>query len=138
MYLSVFTKTFAGLAATALIAAQTLQWDEPQAIRSSAMVLGFSLLMALIGATIALLWAVLGQPATTVWGRAIRAGIQALLASPLAAIVLHNTSDFVEVEQMLLPTLSAVALAILIALAANYAPVPITDDPIVADTVGTT
>lgn len=136
MYLSVFTKTFATLAATALLAAQTLKWDTPEDVKTSGTVLGFSLLMALIGAILAVLWSIVGTPAVTPLGRAVRSAIQALLAAPLAAVVIDSTSDFADVGKMLIPTAAAIVIAFVLSLAANYSAVPETAKPLGSDVAG--
>ena len=139
MYLSIFTKTFAALAATALLAAQALKWDTPADVRTSAMVLAFSLIMAAIGGVLAVLWAFVGQPAVTPLGRAIRSAVQALLAAPATVLVANAAgwTDFAQLSNMLVPTVVAVVLAFLISLASNYAPVPIGAKPLGNDVTGT-
>lgn len=140
MYLSIFTKTFAALAATALLAAQALKWDTPADVRTSSMVLAFSLIMAVIGGVLAVLWAFVGQPAVTPLGRAIRSAVQALLAAPATVLVANAAgwTDFAQLSNMVIPTVAAVVLAFLISLASNYAPVAISPNkPLGSDVAGT-
>lgn len=136
-YWSVFTKTFAALAATALLAAQTLKWDTPEDVRTSGTVLGFSLLMALIGGVIAVLWSIVGTPAVTPLGRAIRSAIQALLAAPIAGVVLDSTSDFADVSKMVIPTVAGVVIAFVLSLSMNVGQVPEAPKPVGSDVLGT-
>lgn len=140
MYLSIFTKTFAALAVSALGFAATLKWDTPADVRTSAGVLGFVLLMALIGGLLAVLWAYVGQPAVTPLGRALRSAVQALLAAPAAVAIANaqNWGDLANLSTLWLPTLAAVVIAFLASLAANYAPVPVSENKALgADVAGT-
>ena len=140
MFVSVFAKTFAALALAALGVAATLKWDTPTEARTSAFVVGFSLLMALIGAVIAALWSIVATPATTVWGKAIRSGIQALLSSPLAVVVgsALGWEDFENIGNLILPTAVGILIAVVTALLSNAQPVPTTDvKPLGADVLGT-
>ncbi len=139
MFLSVFAKTFAALAVAALGVAQTLKWDTPEDVRTSSFVLGFSLLMAVIGAVIAALWAVVSEPAVTPLGRAVRSAIEALLASPLAVVAANalGWEDFANVGSLVVPTVIGMVLAFALSFAANYAPAPVATKALGADVAGT-
>jgi hypothetical protein len=138
VYLSIFTKTAAALALTVFLAAQTLDWSDKDTVIASSTIVAFGLLGAVIGGLIAVLWAFAGTPAVTAVGKALRSAVQALLALPIAGVVLNETSDFVELEKLVIPTVAAVVLAFLVSYLSNRNPVPTVEgvDP-GADFIGT-
>jgi hypothetical protein len=138
MYLSIFTKTAGALALTVFVAAQTLDWSDKDKVIASGTIVAFGLLGALIGGLIAVLWAFVASPATTAVGKALRSAVQALLALPIAGVVIQETSDFVTVEKLLIPTACAVVLAFLVSYLSNRNPAPVNESkPTGADFFGT-
>lgn len=138
MYLSIFTKTAGALALTVFLAAQTLDWSDKDKVIASGTIVAFGLLGALIGGLIAVAWAYVGSPAVTPIGKALRSAVQALLALPIAGAVITQTSDFVEVEKLLIPTACAVVLAFVVSYLSNRGAVPVsTSKAVGSDFVGT-
>ena len=138
MYLSIFTKTAGALALTVFLAAQTLDWSDKDKVIASGTIVAFGLLGALVGGVIAVLWAFVGTPATTAVGKALRSAVQALLALPIAGVVIKETSDFVTVEKLLIPTACAVVLAFLVSYLSNRNPAPVNEGKATgADFLGT-
>lgn len=124
MYLSIFGRTAGGLALTALIAAQGLEWTNVDTALSSAEVVGWGLLAAVIGGLIAVGWSFVGTPATTPVGKALRSAVQALLGLPIAGVVIDNVSDLVELGDLVVPTIAATVLAFLVSYLSNKTPAP--------------
>lgn len=138
MYLSIFTRTAGTLALTVFLAAQTLDWSNQDKIVASGTIVAFGLLAALIGGLVAVGWAFVGTPAVTALGKALRSAVQAAIAAPLAGIVITKTSDFVEVQTLLIPTAAAVVLAFIVSYLSNRLPAPVSEvKPTGADFVGT-
>jgi hypothetical protein len=138
MYLSIFTKTAGALALTVFLAASALEWTDKNTVIASGTVVAFGLLAALIGGLIAVAWAFVGTPAVTPVGKALRSAVQALLAAPIAGVVIDSTNDFVDVEKLIIPTVFAVVIAFIVSFLANSTPVPTTEaKPVGADFVGT-
>ena len=124
MYLSIFTKTAGALALTTLLSAQTLDWSDKDKVIASGTIVAFGLLGALIGGLIAVAWAFVATPAVTAVGKGLRSAVQALLALPIAGVVIDEASDFVTVEKLLIPTACAVVLAFLVSYLSNRTPAP--------------
>lgn len=137
-YVSIFTKTAGALALTVFLAAQTLDWSDKEKVIASGTIVAFGLLGALVGGLIAVAWSFVGTPATTALGKALRSAVQALLALPIAGIVIKETSDFVTVQKLLIPTACAVVLAFLVSYLSNRNPAPVNEAKATgADFVGT-
>jgi uncharacterized membrane protein YfcA len=99
----------------------------------------FGLLAALVGGLLAVGWAFVSTPAVTAVGKGLRSAVQALLAAPIAAVVINNTSDFVDIEKLFIPMIASVILAFLVSYLSNKNAVPTTEaKPAGADFVGTT
>jgi hypothetical protein len=124
MYLTIFVRTFAGLALVALLAAQGADWTDSGSLAVNAQVLGFALLMAAIGGLIAVGWAFISSPAVTPVGRALRSAIQALLGTPLAVYVIDSGDDFGGFVGLVVPALIAAVLAFVVTYLSNVAPAP--------------
>lgn len=124
-YVSIFLRTAGGLALTILVAAQAWEWTD-ESIVPNAQKLGFALAVAAVGGLIAVAWAFIGTPAVTPLGKALRQGVQALVASPLVVLLSEATGigDLSGIGDMIVPTLSAVVLAFLISFGGNRAPAP--------------
>ena len=138
MYVSIFVKTAGALALTVLLAAQTLDWSDQEKVVSSGTIVAFGLLAAVIGGLIAVGWAFVGTPAVTALGKALRSAVQALLAAPLAAVVIKSVDDFATVGDLLVPTLAAVVLAFLVSYLSNRLPAPSSEAKATgADFIGT-
>lgn len=138
MFLSIFAKTAGALALTVFLAAATLEWTDKNTVIASGTIVAFGLLAAVIGGLIAMLWAFVGTPAVTPVGKALRSAVQALLATPLAGMVIDSTNDFVDVEKLIVPTVAAVIIAFIVSYLANANPVPTTTvKPVGEDFVGT-
>lgn len=138
MYLSIFGRTAGALALTVLLAAQTLDWSDQDKVIASGTIVAFGLLAALIGGLLAVGWAFVATPAVTALGKALRAAVQALIAAPLAGVVISSTSDFVELEKLVIPTIAAVVLAFLVSYLSNRVPAPVSESKATgADFLGT-
>lgn len=140
LYASIFVKTFEALAAAALIGAAGYSWATDQAV-SSATLLGWSLVGAAIGAVIAVLYAVATQPATTRLGRSLRSGVQALLGTPLAALVVDGVdsqADVTAAVPLVVPAVVMFVLAFGATWLLNGSQLPTTDNkPVGGDFLGT-
>ena len=123
MYKSIFLRTAGALALTALLAAQTMAWTKDQ-LPASATILGWSLLAALVGGLVAVAWAFVGQPATSALGRALRSGVQALLAAPIAGAAIHSYNDVIAIGDLVVPTAAAVLIAFGVSYLSNLSPAP--------------
>lgn len=135
-YVTIFARTTAGLALTALLAAQAADWSG-EGFTVSASVLGWALLAAVIGGLIAVGWAFVQSPAMTPVGKAVRSAVQALLGAPIAAVVIDSTSDTHQLGDLLVPTVVLVVLAFAVSYLSNVAPAPTTQSRgVVADVVG--
>ena len=138
MYVSIFARTAGALALTVLLAAQTLDWSDQEKVVASGTIVAFGLLAAVIGGLIAVGWAFVGTPAVTPLGKALRSGVQALVAAPLAAVVITNVDDFATVGDLLIPTAAAVVLAFLVSYLSNKNPAPSMESKATgADFIGT-
>ncbi len=124
MYLTIFIRTFAGLALVALLAAQGADWTDTGDLAVNAQVLGFALLMAAIGGLIAVGWAFIGSPAVTPIGRALRSAVQALLGTPIAVYVIDSGDDFGGLADLIVPALIAAVLAFVVTYLSNLSPAP--------------
>lgn len=123
LYVNIFFKTFAQLAATALVTAQGYSWAVEDAV-VSAETAGLGVLLAAIGALIAAGYAYVRSPATTALQKALRSGLQFLLGGA-SALVINTWADIVSVPSVLVPTVIGAVLAFLITYLQNQpAPPP--------------
>jgi hypothetical protein len=134
-YLSIFLKTAAAIALTVLVGAQTLEWTNADAI-ASATVVAWGLIGAVIAGLLAVGWAFVTSPATTPLGKATRSAIQALLATPLAGVVIDSMDDVRSLGNLVVPTVASVVLAFAISYLSNRSPVPMEAKPALADLTG--
>ena len=112
---AVFARTFAQLAAAALIAVQGYDWASGNEIQDNGIVLGLALLSALIGALVAAGWAFVGSPAATPLGKAVRSGIEKVVGG-VGAVAVSSVADLAELSRLVPSLLIAAALAFLITL----------------------
>jgi ABC-type amino acid transport system permease subunit len=126
-YLTIFFRTFAGLALVALLAAQGADWTDTGDFAVTAQVLAFALLMAAIGGLIAALWAFVASPAGSTLGRSLRSAVQAFLGTPIAALVIDSPDDFDSLPELILPAVIAAVLAFAVTYLSNFAPAPRTE-----------
>jgi len=119
---SIFWRTFAQLAAAALLAVQGVDFLAGDVV-NNATALGLALLMAFIGALIAVLWAFAGTPAVTAIQKAVRSAAQAL-AGGLGAIALNEASDLLSLPKVIVGVLVSVVLAFAITYFQNQGTVP--------------
>ena len=126
-YLTIFFRTFAGLALVALLAAQGSDWTETGDLAVNAQVLGFALLMAAIGGLIAVGWSFASSPAGSTVGRALRSAVQAFLGAPIAAMVIDDSGDFDQLGELIVPALVAAVLAFVVTYLSNFSPAPRTE-----------
>jgi hypothetical protein len=123
-YWSIFSRTFFVLAAGILTAAEGWDWFSDGAAVANAQTLWWLLLGALLGALAAVLWAYRNSPAVTATQKALRAAVQAILASAFFTVTITSTSDLVELQDLIVPTLITIALAFFITYSNNQGGVP--------------
>lgn len=125
MYKSIFLKTTAGIALSALLVAQGYDWAN-ESWKASASLLGWALLGAVVAGVLAVAWAFVSSPAITPIGRALREAVQALLGLPIAQAILSLTTshDVFDLGQLVVPTVIAVVFSFVIAYLRNLGVVP--------------
>jgi hypothetical protein len=119
---SIFWRTFAQLAAAALLAVQGVDFLAGDVV-NNATALGLALLMAFIGAVIAVLYAFARSPAVSALDKALRSAAQAL-AGGLGALILNEAADLLALPKFLLGLAVTVVLAFAITYFQNQGPVP--------------
>lgn len=122
--LGIFARTFAQLAAAALLAVQGYDWTTSDQIKNNGYLLGLALLAAVVGAIIAAGWAFVQSPATTPLGKATRTAVQTVLGG-LTAVVFNTASDVVQFGHLLPPLLISAVLAFAVTLLSYVSP-PVT------------
>lgn len=110
IYWNIFWKTFAQLAAAALASAQVYFVTQSNANTVNLSVTGFALVMAFLGALIAVGTAYVKTPATTALQKALRSGVQALVGG-VATWAINSVADVVATERLLVPLAVSVVLA---------------------------
>lgn len=111
-YWSIFWRTFAQLAAPAVIAAQSYDWVNGDK-RVNASLLGFALLVALVGGVTAAGYAWVNSPATTVLQKATRSAAEAALGV-LVALPTNAVADVVKWPVLLVGGVSVIIGAFVI------------------------
>lgn len=109
-YWSIFWRTFAQLALAALLVIQLPDLVDSTWIKNTAEATAVTLLGALIGGIVAVLWAFAGSAAVTAIDKAIRSAAQAL-AGTLGGVVLTSTTDVLTLPQVLVGGITATVLA---------------------------
>lgn len=109
-YLSIFWRTFAQLALAGLLVIQVPDLVDSTWIKNTAEATGVTLLAALIGAVVAVLWAFAGSPAASAMEKAIRSAAQAV-AGTLGGLVLTTTTDILTAPKVVFGGLIATAVA---------------------------
>lgn len=127
-YVSIFTRTFAQLAVAVLLAVQGLDLVSEDGLRVNGTTAGLGMLLALIGAVVATLWAYAGTPAATPLQKALRSAAQAI-AGGLGAVVLNESADLFDLPKVLLSIAVATVFAFLITYLQNMGPVPVVITP---------
>lgn len=117
----IFTRTFAALAATALVAVQGFDWATSDEIRNNGYVLGLALLAALIGAAVAVGWSFVSSPATTAVGKAVRAAVEKVIGG-IGVVAFNSAADVVQFSHLLPPLLIGAVLAFFITLLSYVSP----------------
>jgi hypothetical protein len=117
-YFRIFWKTFAALAAGALLAVQGLDFATSNGLRDNGTALGLALLMALIGGLVAAGQAFVRSPASTPIQKAVRSGVQATVGV-LGAVILNQSADLFDLPRVLLAGASSIVLAFFITLFQN-------------------
>lgn len=126
----VFVRSFAQLAAAALIAVQGFDWASGDEIANNGYALGLALLAALIGALVAAGWSFVGTPATTPLGKAIRTAIEKIIGG-IGVVAFNSAADVVQFGHILPPLLIAAALSFVITLLSYVSPPVVTPGPVV-------
>jgi hypothetical protein len=108
-YVRTFTRTFAQLAGAALITLQGLDWTV-EGFNASSAKAGLALVLALIGALVAVGWSFATSPATTAVAKGLRSAVEAILGG-VGAVVVNTWADVVAIERIAVPTLVAAVLA---------------------------
>ena len=108
-YWTIGWRTFAQLAGAALLTLQGLDWTV-EGFNASSSKAGLALVLALIGALIAVGWAFVSSPAASAVQKAIRSGVEAILGG-VGAIVVNEWADVVDLQRLVVPTLVAAVLA---------------------------
>jgi hypothetical protein len=121
-YVSIFVRTFAALATTALLAAQGYDWASGD-YRTNATQLAFALLVALAGGLIAAGWAFVRSPAVTAMDKAVRSAVQWILGSGVGVVV-NSFADFVTIGKLVVPAIIGAVLAFAVTYFANQGTVP--------------
>jgi hypothetical protein len=98
-YVRIFTKTFASLAAAALVGAQAYDWSST-GYKVSALHTGLLLLAAVIAALIAAGWAYARSPATTALQKATRQFIE-VVVSGAGVLAFNEAADVVDFGKLL-------------------------------------
>ena len=114
-YFAIFWRTFAQLASAAMLAVAGLSWATSQDAKANATALGLGLLLAFIGALVAVLWAFSSSPAFTALEKALRSAAQTA-AGALGAIILNQVSDLFQLP----PVLIAAGVSIVFAFFITY------------------
>lgn len=127
-YWNILWKTFAQLAAAALLAVQGYSWVAEN-FNASAAATGWALLGAAIGAVLAVLWAFVTSPAVTPLQKALRSAAEKL-AGALSGLAIADAADLIEASKLVIPTIVAVVLAFAITYFQNQdAPTPVNTTP---------
>lgn len=108
-YWTIGWRTFAQLAGAALLTLQGLDWTV-EGFNASSSKAGLALVLALVGALVAVGWAFVQSPAVSAVQKAIRSGVEAILGG-VGAIVVNEWADVVDLERLVVPTLVAAVLA---------------------------
>jgi len=108
-YWQIGWRTFAQLAGAALLTLQGLDWTV-EGFNASSSKAGLALVLALVGALVAVGWAFVQSPAVTAVQKAVRSGVEAILGG-VGAIVVNEWADVVALERLVVPTLVAAILA---------------------------
>lgn len=123
MYWNIFWRTFAQLAAAALIAVQGLDFVTSDGLRNNGLALGLAILAAFIGAAVAVLIAFATSPASTSLEKALRSAAEKL-AGGLGVVVVSEVGDLIALPKVLLAVVVAAVLAFLITYFQNQGVVP--------------
>lgn len=122
-YWQILWRTFAQLSAAALVSLQGLDWTV-NGFNASSSKVGLALVVAAVGAVVAVLWAFVSSPAVTALQKAARSAVQAI-AGGVGAIVVNTWADVVTLQRLIVPTLVAAVLAFAITYFSNQpAPAP--------------
>lgn len=108
-YWQILWRTFAQLAGAALITLQGLDWTV-EGFNASSSKAGLALVLAAIGALVAVGWAYVSSPASSGLQKAIRSAIEAILGG-VGAVVVNTWADVVSLERIVVPTIVAAILA---------------------------
>jgi len=108
-YWQIGWRTFAQLAGAALLTLQGLDWTV-EGFNASSSKAGLALVLALIGALVAVGWAFVQSPAVSAVQKAVRSGVEAILGG-VGAVVVNEWADVVSLERLIVPTLVAAVLA---------------------------
>ncbi len=119
-YVQIAFKTFAQLAAAALVSLQGLDWTV-EGFNASSSKLGLALVLAAIGALVAVAWAFVSSPAVSALQKASRSAVQAI-AGGIAAIVVNTWADVVTLPRLIVPIAVAAVLAFGVTFFSNQAP----------------
>jgi len=108
-YWQILWRTFAQLAGAALLTLQGLDWTV-EGFNASSSKAGLALVLALVGALVAVGWAYVGSPATTALQKATRSAVEAILGG-VGAVVVNTWADVVALDRIVVPTIVAAILA---------------------------
>lgn len=108
-YWTIGWRTFAQLAGAALLTLQGLDWTI-EGFNASSSKAGLALVLALVGALVAVGWAFVQSPAVSAVQKAVRSGVEAILGG-VGAVVVNEWADVVDLERLVVPTLVAAVLA---------------------------
>lgn len=120
-YWSIFWRTFAQLAASALLAVQALDWVSD--FQASAEAMGLALLGALVGGLVAAGWAFVRSPAVSALDKALRSAVQALLGV-VTLFAYNSVADVVSNVKLLVASIGSIIVAGLITYFQNQGTVP--------------
>lgn len=131
VYWNIFWRTFAQLAAAALIA--VFGTDLVVDIKTQGMGVLLALVSAAVGGLAAVLWAFIRTPATTPLEKAMRSAAEKLVGV-LAAIPVNAAADLVAMPRLILVGLAAVIASFVITYFQNQGPA---QEPVASGTAGT-
>jgi hypothetical protein len=108
-YWQILWRTFAQLAGAALLTLQGLDWTV-EGFNASSSKAGLALVLALVGALVAVGWAFVSSPASSALEKGLRSGVEAILGG-VGAVVVNTWADVVTLDRIVVPTIVAAVLA---------------------------
>lgn len=126
VYFNIFWRTFAALESAVLVAAMAWDWADVTNFKVNVGKLAFLSLAPLAGAVGAAVYAWRNTPATTAFGKAIRAAVEKAGAG-VALLVVNNWADVLTLPNLLVPILIATVLSFVVTLLSYQGQPPVPD-----------